>query len=71
MEDKTAQSHVDNEPHYYEEGEANTVAAGKGATTEDARDMMRMGKTQVSILFLKHSTNKRCAVSQSLRIYTQ
>lgn len=46
LEDKTAQSHVDSEPHYYEDGEPNTAAAAKGATTEDARDMMRMGKTQ-------------------------
>jgi choline transport protein len=45
LEDKTAQSHIASDPHYYEEGEANLMA-GKGATTEDTRDMIRMGKTQ-------------------------
>lgn len=46
LEGKTVRSHVDSESHYYEEGEANSVATAKGATSEDARDMVRMGKTQ-------------------------
>jgi choline transport protein len=46
METKIPRSHVDNEPQYYEEGEAHVMAANKGATTDDTRDMLRMGKTQ-------------------------
>jgi choline transport protein len=46
MEIKTAQSHIHSKPRYYEEGELNVSSVGKGATTEDTRDMMRMGKTQ-------------------------
>jgi choline transport protein len=46
MEAKIPHSHVDSEPRYYEEGEPNVLAAEKGATTDDARDMLRMGKTQ-------------------------
>jgi choline transport protein len=45
LEDKTAQSHIASDPHHYEEGEAN-IMTGKGATTEDTLDMLRMGKTQ-------------------------
>jgi choline transport protein len=45
MGGKTAKSHIASDPHYYEEGEAHFMA-GKGATTEDTRDMIRMGKTQ-------------------------
>jgi choline transport protein len=45
IDDKTARSHIATDPRYYEEGEANFMA-DKGATSEDTRDMIRMGKTQ-------------------------
>jgi choline transport protein len=45
FEDKTALSHIASDSHCYEEGESNFMA-GKGATSEDTRDMIRMGKTQ-------------------------
>jgi choline transport protein len=45
-EAKIARSHVDSESRYYEEGESNVLHAGKDATSDDARDMYRMGKTQ-------------------------
>jgi choline transport protein len=46
MEIKTAESHVRSEPRHYGDGELNVAVVGKGATSEDAHDMMRMGKTQ-------------------------
>lgn len=46
MEFKTAQSHVHSEPHCNVENGVHVAAVGKGATSEDARDMLRMGKTQ-------------------------
>jgi choline transport protein len=45
MEGKAPRPHIASDPRYYEEGEADLMA-GKGATTEDTRDMIRMGKTQ-------------------------
>jgi amino acid permease len=48
MEAKTPQ-YVVGDPHYYEEGELNASVAGKGGTSEDSRDMLRMGKTQETL----------------------
>jgi choline transport protein len=45
LEGKTALPHIASDSHYHEEGESNFMA-GKGATSEDTRDMIRMGKTQ-------------------------
>ncbi|EAT80001.1 hypothetical protein HBH56_076530 [Parastagonospora nodorum] len=45
MEVKTAELHIATDPHRYEEGEPQMMTE-KGATTEDTRDMLRMGKTQ-------------------------
>jgi hypothetical protein len=45
MEVKTAHSHIHSEPRSYGDGELNVAVVGKGATSEDAHDMMRMGKT--------------------------
>ncbi|KAH7072392.1 amino acid/polyamine transporter I [Paraphoma chrysanthemicola] len=46
MDVKSTQPHVNVEPHYYEEGEQHGSVAEKGGTSEDSRDMLRMGKTQ-------------------------
>jgi choline transport protein len=46
MEVKTAQSYINSEPHFNVENGVDVTAIGKGATSEDARDMLRMGKTQ-------------------------
>lgn len=46
MENKTAQSNIESNLHYNEEGGLNIASVGKGATSDDARDMLRMGKTQ-------------------------
>lgn len=45
IEVKTVEPHIATDPHGYEEGEAQMMTE-KGATTEDTRDMLRMGKTQ-------------------------
>jgi len=45
VEVKTAESRITSTPHGHEEGEAQMMTE-KGATTEDTRDMLRMGKTQ-------------------------
>jgi choline transport protein len=46
MEVKAAQTHVDSELNFNTESGLDTGTVGKGATSEDARDMLRMGKTQ-------------------------
>jgi choline transport protein len=45
IEGKAPRPHIASDPHCYEDGEADFIS-GKGATTEDTRDMIRMGKTQ-------------------------
>lgn len=46
MEVKNAELHVASDRFENEAGSATATVADKGATTEDARDMLRMGKTQ-------------------------
>jgi choline transport protein len=46
MDEKLQGSHVDSDLRHHEEGGTITAAAVKGATSEDMRDMIRMGKTQ-------------------------
>lgn len=46
MDDKIPDSQVDSDPRHHEEGMSNTMLAVKGATSDDTRDMIRMGKTQ-------------------------
>lgn len=46
MTDKEVQAYVQHDDRDFEDGERNNAAAAKGATSEDARDMIRMGKKQ-------------------------
>lgn len=46
MTDKEVQAYVQHDDRDFEDGERNDAAAAKGATSEDARDMIRMGKKQ-------------------------
>jgi amino acid permease len=45
-EDKIVQSHITNNPQFYDADDTDATVTAKGATAEDARNMRRMGKIQ-------------------------
>ena len=53
---KTAEPHIDSEPGYSDDGNANALISEKNGTTDDKRDMIRMGKRQETRRNFRHVT---------------